>query len=58
MQTLEKRQGVRIACVEEVALRMGFIDPAACHRLGEKLAPSDYGKYVCAVAEELGHRPG
>ncbi|MEV5896471.1 glucose-1-phosphate thymidylyltransferase RfbA [Nonomuraea fuscirosea] len=58
VQTLEKRQGVRIACVEEVALRMGFIDPAACHRLGEKLAPSDYGKYVRAVAVELGHRPG
>jgi len=58
VQTLEKRQGVRIACVEEVALRMGFIDPAACHRLGERLAPSEYGRYVCAVAEELGYRPG
>lgn len=58
VQTLEQRQGVRIACVEEVALRMGYIDPAACYRLGEKLAPSGYGKYVCMVAEELGYRPG
>ncbi|MEU8104963.1 glucose-1-phosphate thymidylyltransferase RfbA [Nonomuraea muscovyensis] len=58
VQTLEQRQGVRIACVEEIALRMGYIDAAACHRLGSQLAPSGYGTYVCAVAEEFGHRPG
>ncbi|MDF2704449.1 MAG: rfbA [Nonomuraea muscovyensis] len=57
VQTLEQRQGVRIACVEEIALRMGYIDAAACHRLGSQLAPSGYGTYVCAVAEEFGHRP-
>ncbi|MGJ6967156.1 glucose-1-phosphate thymidylyltransferase RfbA [Streptosporangium sp. G11] len=53
VSALEARQGVRIACVEEVALRMGFIDAEACHRLGERLASSDYGRYVCAVAEEF-----
>lgn len=58
VQTLEQRQGVRIACVEEIALRMGYIDAAACHRLGSQLAPSGYGTYVCAVAEEFGHRTG
>ncbi|GAA4203709.1 glucose-1-phosphate thymidylyltransferase RfbA [Streptosporangium oxazolinicum] len=53
VSALEARQGVRIACVEEVALRMGFIDAEACHRLGERLASSDYGRYVRAVAEEF-----
>ncbi|MFC9745650.1 glucose-1-phosphate thymidylyltransferase RfbA [Streptomyces niveus] len=54
VQTLEDRQGVRIACLEEVALRMGFIDAEACHRLGAKLSRSGYGEYVMAVASEMG----
>lgn len=53
VQTLEDRQGVRIACLEEVALRMGFIDADACHRLGAKLSRSGYGEYVMAVASEM-----
>jgi glucose-1-phosphate thymidylyltransferase len=51
--TLEARQGVRIACIEEVALRMGFIDAAACHALGVAMGKSDYGKYVMDIATEL-----
>jgi glucose-1-phosphate thymidylyltransferase len=51
--TLEARQGVRIACVEEVALRMGFIDSDACHRLGVRIGPSAYGTYVRTIALEL-----
>lgn len=54
VQTLEDRQGVRIACLEEIALRMGFIDAEACHRLGARLSRSGYGEYVMAVASELG----
>ncbi|MFI1169779.1 glucose-1-phosphate thymidylyltransferase RfbA [Streptomyces sp. NPDC020801] len=53
VRTLEERQGVRIACIEEVALRMGFIDADACRRLGARIATSDYGKYVMAIATEL-----
>ncbi|WP_030808103.1 glucose-1-phosphate thymidylyltransferase RfbA [Streptomyces sp. NRRL S-337] len=52
VQTLEERQGVRIACVEEVALRRGFIGPDECHRLGARLGNSDYGRYVMAIAGE------
>lgn len=55
VQTLEHRQGVRIACIEEVALHMGFIDAKACHELGAHLGKSSYGRYVMAVAEE--HKP-
>ena len=54
VQVLENRQGVRIACVEEVALRMGFIDAETCHALGEQLATSSYGRYVMDVARSFG----
>ncbi|MEV0219871.1 glucose-1-phosphate thymidylyltransferase RfbA [Streptomyces sp. NPDC050704] len=47
---LESRQRVRIACLEEIALRMGYIDAETCHRLGERLGKSDYGRYVMDVA--------
>ncbi|MCE7000138.1 glucose-1-phosphate thymidylyltransferase RfbA [Saccharothrix sp. S26] len=52
VQVLEHRQGVRIACLEEIALRMGFISPEQCYALGEKLAKSGYGQYVMNVAQE------
>jgi glucose-1-phosphate thymidylyltransferase len=52
VQVLEHRQGVRIACLEEIALRMGFISAEQCYALGEKLAKSGYGQYVMAVAQE------
>ncbi|TWP47852.1 glucose-1-phosphate thymidylyltransferase RfbA [Lentzea tibetensis] len=51
VQVLEHRQGVRIACLEEIALRMGFITADECYALGEKLAKSGYGEYVMAVAK-------
>jgi glucose-1-phosphate thymidylyltransferase len=50
VQILEHRQGVRIACLEEIALRMGFIDADACYALGQALARSSYGQYVMDIA--------
>jgi glucose-1-phosphate thymidylyltransferase len=50
VQVLEHRQGVRIACLEEIALRMGYIDADACHALGKSMAKSGYGQYVMEVA--------
>ena len=54
VQVLENRQGVRIACLEEVALRMGFVSPDECFALGAKLAKSGYGQYVMDVARSAG----
>lgn len=54
VQVLEHRTGVRIACLEEVALRMGFIDPDQCFALGTALAKSGYGHYVRDVARSYG----
>ncbi|MFF0384973.1 glucose-1-phosphate thymidylyltransferase RfbA [Streptomyces sp. NPDC004286] len=51
VQVLEHRQGVRIACLEEIALRMGFIDADSCYALGRKQQNSGYGQYVMAAAE-------
>ncbi|MFS8103723.1 glucose-1-phosphate thymidylyltransferase RfbA [Lentzea alba] len=50
VQVLEHRTGVRIACPEEIALRMGFISADECYALGEKLGKSGYGEYLMAVA--------
>ncbi|HEY8371864.1 MAG TPA: glucose-1-phosphate thymidylyltransferase RfbA [Pseudonocardiaceae bacterium] len=54
VQVLEHRQGVRIACLEEIALRMGYIDADTCYALGAKLAKSGYGEYVMEVARAAG----
>jgi glucose-1-phosphate thymidylyltransferase len=54
VQVLEHRTGVRIACLEEIALRMGFIDADQCLALGVKLAKSGYGDYVMNVARTAG----
>jgi glucose-1-phosphate thymidylyltransferase len=53
VQVLEHRQGVRIACLEEIALRMGYITAEECYALGAKLAKSGYGEYVMGVAEAV-----
>ena len=45
-QTIEERQGLKIACLEEIAWRMGYIDDAAFERLGAALAKSGYGQYL------------
>ncbi|MFJ8436014.1 glucose-1-phosphate thymidylyltransferase RfbA [Kitasatospora sp. NPDC094019] len=51
VQILEKRQGIRISCVEEVAYRMGFIDREQLALVGKKLSPSSgYGQYVLELA--------
>jgi glucose-1-phosphate thymidylyltransferase len=52
VQVLEHRQGIRIACLEEIALAMGYIDADACYALGAKLGNSRYGEYVMSIATQ------
>ena len=54
VQVLEHRTGVRIACLEEIALDRGFISADDCYALGAKLAKSGYGDYVMAIAKAHG----
>lgn len=48
--TLQRRQGIKIACPEEIAFRKGFIDRSQLDRLGKKLGKSEYGKYLLALS--------
>jgi glucose-1-phosphate thymidylyltransferase len=52
VQTIEKRQGLKIACPEEVAYRMGYIDAAQLTSLAKPLEKSGYGKYLLSVLSE------
>ena len=49
VQILEERQGVRIACPEEIALRLGYISRDQFYRLAQKSAQSSYGEYLLSV---------
>ncbi|MDP6351940.1 MAG: glucose-1-phosphate thymidylyltransferase RfbA [Alphaproteobacteria bacterium] len=51
VETVELRQGLKIACVEEIALHMGWIDAEQALRLAADLGTSDYGRYLERVVE-------
>lgn len=54
VEAVQSRQGYYIACIEEIAFRRGFIDAAQLASLGKKMEKTAYGKYLLAVAEEVG----
>ena len=53
--TLEHRQGLKIACPEEISWRSGWIDDAQLQRLAKPLAKSGYGKYLLAMLNDRTH---
>ena len=52
IQTIEKRQGLKIACIEEIAWRSRWIDDAQLTRLAAPLAKSGYGKYLMGLFDD------
>lgn len=52
VQTLEQRQGLKIACIEEIALMKNFIDAAQFQKLAEACGKSEYGDYLWRVFKE------
>lgn len=52
VETLEKRQGLKIACLEEVAYRMGYITASDLLKLAEPLMKNSYGSYLCRLVEK------
>ena len=52
IETIERRQGLKLACPEEIAWRLGYIDAAQLHRLARPLAKSGYGEYLLRVLSE------
>jgi glucose-1-phosphate thymidylyltransferase len=52
IETIEKRQGLKVACIEEVAYRMGYIDGRQLRVLAEPLRKNGYGRYLLQLADE------
>ncbi len=51
IQIIEQRQGLKIACPEEIAYRMGYIDAAQLQKLAAEMQNNEYGKYLAAVLD-------
>ena len=54
IQTIQKRQGLKIACVEEIAWRMGYINKDQLKRLAEPYMKNEYGQYLIEIMKERG----
>ncbi|NLG37535.1 MAG: glucose-1-phosphate thymidylyltransferase RfbA, partial [Clostridiales bacterium] len=54
VSTIQKRQGLYISCIEEIAFRMGFIDSTRLRKLAQGQIKTDYGRYILELAERHG----
>ena len=52
VSTLERRQGIKISCIEEIAYRMGYINKVQSERLGNQMAQNSYGEYLLKIFNE------
>jgi glucose-1-phosphate thymidylyltransferase len=53
VQTLEKRQGMKISCIEEIAYKMGYINKKQLTNLGNLMKNNPYGKYLLKIANSI-----
>jgi len=58
IHVIEKRQGLKISCVEEIAFRNGWIDAGQLERLARPMQNSAYGAYLLALLASPAIRPG
>ncbi len=52
VEAIQERQGLKIACLEEIAFRQGYIDRETLAKLGEQMGNSSYGAYLLRLARE------
>jgi glucose-1-phosphate thymidylyltransferase len=52
IHTIEKRQGLKVSCLEEIAYRQGYIDTAQLRELSVRMAKSSYGEYLKSILDE------
>ena len=51
IEVIEKRQGLKVACLEEIAYKRGWIDKEQLKKLAEPMAKNEYGKYLLRLCE-------
>ncbi|MFO7706805.1 MAG: glucose-1-phosphate thymidylyltransferase RfbA [Desulfobacterales bacterium] len=51
VETIQKRQGLKIACIEEIAWRMGYIQTAQLHQLAQPYLKNEYGQYLMEITQ-------
>jgi glucose-1-phosphate thymidylyltransferase len=54
IQTLQERQGLMVSCVEEIALKMGYIGPSEVMRIAQTMKGNQYGQYLMRMLEQEG----
>jgi len=52
IQAIEMRQGLKVACLEEIAYRLGYLDLERLRELGRSMEKNDYGRYLLRIADE------
>ena len=52
VQAIQERQGLKIACIEEIAYRLGYINEADVKRLAMDMTKNDYGRYLMSIIDE------
>jgi glucose-1-phosphate thymidylyltransferase len=52
IEAIQKRQGLYVACLEEISYRMGYISRAQLLKLAETMNSTEYGRYLVDIAEE------
>jgi glucose-1-phosphate thymidylyltransferase len=53
IETIEKRQGLKVACIEEIAFEKRYINKEQLIKLAQSLAKNQYGQYLLRRAEEI-----
>ena len=52
VQAIQDRQGIKIACIEEIAYRKGYINKQELLALADRYSKNEYGEYLCHIASE------
>ena len=53
IEVIEKRQGLKVACLEEIAFKRGWINKQKLIEVAQPMAKNDYGKYLLQLSEEV-----
>ena len=57
VETIQNRQGLKIACLEEIAFRYGWLSRERLEEIGRGMAKNDYGRYLLQLAEDGAESP-